>query len=484
MARTLTKEPLRTRLFEKAGRFIAFRARPRVRKLTEFFYSPLFLYALGICVLLLHTLGIDELTFAFLALVGGAALLFCPDALPALAVIVFVTAAKSVGNRNYEAFGVVSYIVLALCGVFAAAAAVVHILVNRPWRNLSRGRLYIGYALLGWGLVLNGFFADGYTFKNITSGLTLFATVAGVYLVAQAGVRDSKDNMRYFSYLCMVYGLVVCCQLCLAYFMNKPFIAGGYHKEDLHTGWGMSNSVGGAIFRGIPLTFYLMCTEKKHAWYYFTAATLMVVAMVYTYSRAALLFTAPLYCVCYLLCLIYGKNRKQTLLCGGVAIVGALAVIVVLRGYFASLLHTLLNSGALDNGRFRLWNMAADCIKKNPVFGAGLRYMYNKMPSQRSYCYFHNTPVQYLATGGIIGCATYLFHRMQSVALYTQKPTLERTFLGILAGGILLIALLDVQVMHLAAQSLLCPAFAFAENDLNRTLPFAYRRKKRYERLF
>ena len=473
-----------TRLLEKAGRFIAFRNRPKVRKLTEFFYSPLFLYALGLSVLLFHTLGIDALTFAVLALWGGVALLVCPDALPALAVLVFVTAAKSVKNRNYEAFGVASYVVLALCGVLAAAAAVVHIFVNRSWRNVRRGRLYLGYALLGLGLLVNGFFASGYTFKNITSGITMFVTFAGVYLVAQGGVHDAKENVRYLAYLSMVYGLVVSTQLCLAYFMNKPFVESGFNKVFLHTGWGMSNSVGGALFRGIPLTFYLMCTEKKHNWYYFVAATLMVVAMVFTYSRAALLFTVPLYCVCYLLCLVFGKNRKQTLLCGGVAVFGALGVLVVFRAQIGSLLQTLLNGDAFDNGRFKLWNMAKDCVKKNPVFGAGLRYMYKQMSNQRSYCYYHNTPVQFLATGGLVGCATYLFHRMQTAALFTQKPTLERTFLGILAGGILLIALLDVQVMHLAAQSLLCPAFAFAENDLNRTLPFAYRRKKKYTRLF
>ena len=120
MAQIRTKETPVVRLQKAARRFIAFRDRPSVQKITRFFYSPLILSALGLGVLLLHTLGIDELTFAFLALVGGAALLLCPDALPALAVIVFVTAAKSVGNRNYESFGVVSYVVLGACGVIAA----------------------------------------------------------------------------------------------------------------------------------------------------------------------------------------------------------------------------------------------------------------------------------------------------------------------------------------------------------------------------
>ncbi|MDE7395422.1 MAG: O-antigen ligase family protein [Clostridiales bacterium] len=477
------KERVKTRLQKAAGRFIAFRNLPRVRKITEFFYSPFFLYGLAICVLSLHTLGIDELTFAFLALVGGAALLFCPDALPALAVLVFVTAAKSVGNRNYESFGKLSYVVLALCGVVAAACAIIHIFVNRSYNNLRRGRLYLGYLLLGAGLLPNGFFADGYTFKNIMSGLTLVCTFVGMYFVAKGGVRDARENVRYFSYMCFVYGMVVSIQLCLAYFMNKPFIESGFDKMKLHTGWGMSNSIGGAIFRGIPMTFYLMCTEKKHNWYYFVSATLMVVAMVFTSSRAALLMTAPLYCVCYLLCLIYGKNRKQAFLCGGVAIIGVLVFLLFFRSQIVALIQHMLNNGMGDNGRFKLWNWAKDCVKHNPLFGAGLRFMY-KQTVQRSYCYFHNTPVQFLATGGLVGCATYLFHRKQTAELYTQKPTLERAFLGILAGGILLISLLDVQYMHLAAQSLLCPAFVLSEHDLNRTLPFAYRFRKKYERLF
>lgn len=483
MGNSIGKESAKTRLQKAVRRFLDFRNLPRVRKITEFFYSPIYLYALAIGALLFHTLGIDALTYIYLTLAASSALFFCPDALPTLAVIVFVTATRSVGNRDFQTFGKISYIIWIVCGVVAASCAVLHIIVNRSFRNLRRGRLHLGYILLIAGLICNGFFADDYTFKNLASGLSFSVTFVGIYFVAKAGVRDTRENVRYFSYLCLVYGLVVCVQLCLAYFMNKPFIESGYNKLLLHTGWGMSNSIGGALFRGIPMTFYLMCTEKKHNWYYFVAATLMLVSMVFTSSRAALLFTVPLYCVCYLLCVIYGRDRKQALLCGGIAALGVLSFLLLFHSQIGALVQHILNNGLSDNGRFKLWDMAKDCVKGNPVFGAGLRYKY-KQTMQRRYCFFHNTPVQFLATGGLVGCATYLFHRQQTVALYTQRPTLQRTFLGILAAGILLIALLDVQYMHLAAQTLLCPAFVFAENDLNRTLPFAYRFKKRYERLF
>ena len=74
-------------------------------------------------------------------------------------------------------------------------------------------------------------------------------------------------------------------------------------------GWGVSNTIGATLFVAMPFVFYLMYTEDKHAWYYFTAVTLMLIAQVFTYARASLLFTLPLFAAMYVLCRGCGNRR-------------------------------------------------------------------------------------------------------------------------------------------------------------------------------
>lgn len=474
------------RIFAFRKKFAAFRSSDKVRKYTDFFYSPIFIYVMAIIMVPLYVLGIDEISFCFLLTVGGVTLIFCPDILPSLVPAVMGALTKSINNRQLQKFTAASYAVIAVFGVLAAACFVFHLIVNFKADGLRAGKLWLGYLLLAAGLFTNGFFYSDYVYLNLVSGLSHIAVFVGIYVVVRALMRPTRDSLRYFSYICMVCGLMASIHLCLAYFMNKPFIDSGFSdKALLHVGWGMSNSVGTMLFRCMPLCFYLMCTESKHNWYYFLAAVLMVIATVFTYARSSLIITVPVFGICYILVLIFGKNRRQSLVCGGVCLVLGIAGVVVLWDKLSTLLKFFIENGFSDRGRFGLWDEAVGLWRKYPVFGVGLRRGYKTR--FMTYYYFHNTVMQFLAAGGTVGVATYLFHRMQTVALFTQRPTLDRTFLLLLLAGIWVMSLLGCQYMYYSAHIFVAPALVLAEHDLSRTLPFAYGKKGKpgkYKRLF
>lgn len=480
-----------TRMRELAYKLSLFRAKfgkwresGIMRKISDFFYSPFFIYAVGVISLGLNILGIDELTYAFLAVAGTASLVVCSDALPAFGVLTFFTVARSVGNRDFEKFNSASYVVLGIFGAVAGLAFLFHLLMNFSFRRLRASRFNLAFAVLGFGLITNGFFFSGYTFRNIPDALKLLVYMVGVYFLLRGCVRPTRDSLRYFAFVCLVHGLTVGAQVLATYFINKPFIDGGFSKDNLIFGWGISNTAGEVLFRDMPLCFYLMCTEKKNNWYYFVAACMIVIAQVFTYARASLLFTLPLFCLCYVLCLIFGKKRAQTLICGAAALVAGIAALVVMKDEIAQMLKFFTDNGFKDRGRFELWNDGINFFKGHPVFGVGLRHRFKEL--FHNFSYYHNTLIQFTVTGGVVGIGTYLFFRMHTYALFTQKLTLERLFLGVLAGGILCISLLDNFVMYLGSQLFLNFAIVFAEHDLNATLPFAYRRrnKRGYKALY
>lgn len=463
--------------------FEKFRARKTIRKFRDFCYSPLFLYAVGMVTLLCNMLGLDVVTYTFLALTAAAVLLACPDALPFMAVAIFFTVSRSMKGRiSYWNHGYVHFPVAALAVTVSAASiagvcALLHVAAVFSLRPILGSRLLLGYILLSVGLVCNGFFSENYPWADLGRGCALVASFFGIFIGMRTCIRPTRETLRYFAYICLVQGVMVCVQLCGAYLFNKEFIASNYAKGTLYLGWGISNHIAETIFRCMPFCFYLVCTEEKHNWYYFTVAVLMLVAVIFTYSRASLLLAVPTFVLCCILCCIFGRNRKQTVLCGLVFLAGLAVAMVAVRDYLRTVLHFFADKGFSDNGRFILWEEAVDWFLRYPVFGGGIRCHYD-LPGSH-FVYFHNTLLQFAATGGVVGIGAYLFHRMQTVALFTQKLTIDRAFLGVLAGSILVLSLLDYFVMSAPTQIYLCFALSMAEWDLDKTLRFAYRRRKR-----
>jgi O-antigen ligase len=164
--------------------------------------------------------------------------------------------------------------------------------------------------------------------------------------------------------------------------------------------------------------------------------------------------------------------------------------------------------GGTDSGKIRLlvWKGALDIWMHNPVFGSGLEtfafayYQYrpaaHNMTSEAKFLYnkAHNEYLNYLATTGTIGIATYLmmigsFLFLSLKNLYAKRKKLTNTDLvafSLIAGygTILITNFFGFSVVMVNILFYLFPAFVFlllGKINYNKTLSFSLARKENYD---
>lgn len=455
----------------------------RAQKIVRFFYSPAYISAVGLTVLFCYTFHLDALGYALLAIAGTVTLLLCDETTPVLPLLLGFPFLQSMEWReNGRVHSTLHYVMYGICGVMLTAALIYHLIVFGGWKRLfCGGKLGAGTVALGAGLLTSGFFFAGYKWINLAVACKLIGPLCIGFFLLRATLRWNRNSIYYLAYTVTVMGLVMSATLAEVYLFNKSFIESGFKGKDvLLTGWGMSNAVGSAIFQGVPLCFFLACKEEKHAWLYLVAAVCMEVCLVFTYSRAALLFSAPLFLVCLVIACVKAKCRKQMWI-GTVALcaVGVLLLVaLLLREEVREMLQFYLEHGVNDRGRFEIYERGLQFFTEHPVFGTGLRYF-----KHTNYSYFyHNTIIQFMAAGGLVGIGTYLYYRVQTVHLYLQKLTLVRVFLGLTLAGTLLMGLLDNGVMRLCQQVFMIAVLVFSERDLQYVTWFTDRRALRVGR--
>ncbi len=439
------------------------------RKIVDFFYSRYYITAVGLAVLLCYTLQWDAAAYAVIALAGVASLVLCHDATPCLPLMLAVPMAQSMYWREHErSHGTANIVVMVVCGVLVAAAFVYHVATFGRWKRIFRcGKLGIASIVAACGFFTCGFFYKGYTWNSMGVSLNMIGMLCVLYFVLRGLVLPSRDGMRYLAFAFTVMGLVMSATLAETYILNRPFIESGFDKNILVTGWGISNTVGPAIFTAVPLTFYMASKEERHGWLFYLAAAAMCICMVFTLCRTSLLFGAPLAAVCIVFVCCKAKCRKQMWVC--TAALAAVCVAFLCWGETKDIFLFYVQNGLGDRGRFKLYKEALELFADHPVFGVGFRY---RKLTNHSYL-FHNTVVQMMAAGGLVGIVTYLYYSAQTVLLYVRKPTAERLFLGLTLAGIVLMSLLDNSIFRLCIQLYMMPALVFSERDLERSVWFA-----------
>ena len=80
------------------------------------------------------------------------------------------------------------------------------------------------------------------------------------------------------------------------------------------------------------------------------------------------------------------------------------------------------------------------------MFGAGFYTDFHyELWEKNVYPYFyHNTPLQVLASGGLVAFAAYLYHRIVTVVLVLRNRDIYRIFMGLCLMGLLIFCLFEV----------------------------------------
>lgn len=321
---------------------------------------------------------------------------------------------------------------------------------NRANRISLRSLVFLSMALFCGMLMLNGMGSRYYSTSDTLYPLTMGLAMLGFYLLFTAYVRFDKTVFDHFMFCVLALGGLLLAQLCFTCVDPGPdgiqFTAsGGIDKISLNFGWGNSNAMGGMLAFLMPSGFYF-AHSHKWGWLGYFLGGAMFLGIVISQSRGALLAAAVTLLLSVLMLVCGGKNRKvNRILTAAVALAGV-GVIVLFSEKLLRLVRTMLEYGTGDTGRFEIWKVAIEKFREYPVFGAGFYTDFHyELWEKNVYPYFyHNTPLQVLASGGVVAFAAYLYHRIVTVVLVLRNRDIYRIFMGLCLMGLLIFCLFEV----------------------------------------
>ncbi|MBO4854469.1 MAG: O-antigen ligase family protein [Oscillospiraceae bacterium] len=288
------------------------------------------------------------------------------------------------------------------------AAAVLHFVI---WPVPIRlGRSSHGLAMVSAAAILSG--CDSLPLSARTAPLTLYYTLglgAGA-LVIYAAVRSvlaekrSYDLKVRFAQIWLTAGLgmaAVVAAVCWQHLGDFAALNGAIPEFKCRN---FSTTI---LLTTLPSAFYL---SRRNRWY-LAAGAVMVVAMIFTGSRSALLFGTALSVLGCVYLVRFGAVSLRTM--GLVLAAGA--VFMALFGVEAlkTLYESRLVEGRLIVNDSLRWHLLAQSVEdylNHPVFGVGLgntanSNLFTGVPG--SMFFYHCLPAQAAGSMGILGIAAY-----------------------------------------------------------------------------
>ncbi|MBQ0037178.1 MAG: O-antigen ligase family protein [Clostridiales bacterium] len=190
----------------------------------------------------------------------------------------------------------------------------------------------------------------------------------------------------------------------------------------------------------LPMTLYFALRSRKHL----AVTAVLLLAMVLTGSRSALLFGAVEVVVGCIYLVRYGAVSRKAMLTVTVVFAAVMAVFgirVVGTLYADRIANGLISKGEL---RWKLLDCGINDFLRHPVFGMGLGNTANceMLESVKgSMFFYHNLPLQVLASMGLVGLVAYGCLIVDRIALLLKKRSAFTMALGMCYLGMLLVSM-------------------------------------------
>ncbi len=419
-----------------------FAERNWVKRVAAFLDGKWFPLCFGGLAFLFYALNLPVATLALTALVGGFICLFCKDTRPMLAVVLLLVITFRYKDNPEGYLSVFAIVVYALLGP-PLLFAVIYRLVKGRLPLKDKTGLYCILFLAATFLV-GGLFSKYYTLANIGYELAAIAISLLVFAFFALTMQGRGDTIPYFAKLCVVALGVITLEVAELYIRlyewGTPL--DGAWKGKITFGWSISNMVGEMMVVLLPAAFYLMYTQKKGYFYWFSIGAALI-AVYFTFARNALLWGAIVLLVGTAINFFGGRSKKVNRFVVLVAFIGALGVLALLyfSGKLTAILGFFAEAGFSDRGRFNIWASHFGYFTDYPVFGAGFMAFKTQFPDTITYA--HNIFVQILSSTGIVGLLLFTAHFSLVLYLAGKKRTAERRYLSGCLALVLLISMLS-----------------------------------------
>lgn len=340
----------------------------------------------------------------------------------------------------------------------------------RAQRKLLPGLLVLGTAYMLSGVGSGHYFDKG--MLNFLFSLIQVISVCLLYWLFAGAVRWQRTPGNYFAWAGFGYGMVILAEVISVYLTVDILKDGVLQISLISSGWGNANNVGAMLAMAIPFAFYLSGTGKS-GWIYNICASLMLLGVIFTSSRTAILGAGFCYGCGFLLGVSRAKKTgdRANLVVFMLTVLAALVAVALAWETLMKLFKIMLDKGLDSSRRDVAYFAGIRQWLKYPVFG-GTFYpiefepeTWNKLEAFTSFFppRWHNTLVQLGACCGTVGLAAYSYHRIQTIRLFWAKRQENMTYLAISLLSLLLMSLLDCHFFNIGPTLFYSVALAFAE---------------------
>lgn len=429
----------------------------------------------------------ELIVYGIYTLLAVYILVFAQDVLGLMPLIMAYYLAPSTANnpgRNHLSifsFAQGGWLIL-IYGILLSIAMLIRIVRDRGQLFTKKNALISGILVLSAGYLLSGLGSAAYPEslgKNLLFAFVQCCTIALPYWLFSGCVNWKKVRVDYFAWLGFCVGLLLLAELGWIYLNQSVVIDGIIHRQQIYTGWGIHNNIGGLLAMMIPFAFYL-ATKYHKGWIGTVVGSGLLICVFLTCSRSSILVGSGIYAVCIYLMLHYARNRRANTIalvtiCGSI-----LLILVCFHKELLLLFSDILSRGLDPSNRDSIYTEGWKLFAQAPILGNSF-YSPGYLPWDWSQVAsfseifpprWHNTIIQLLTSCGIVGLVAYLFHRFQTARFFLKNPSKEANFIGLSILVLLLSSLFDCHFFNIGPVLFYSMALAFAEHchELKNTL--------------
>lgn len=469
---------------DRVGDYFLFREQesPICRKINAFMLSPAYFLLIGGLTVISSVFAAELAVYTCFILIGLYLSLCGKDYLPMIPIVICCYIAPSVGNnpgRNENSIffpqngGIY---LLCLAGIFLLSV-ILRLCLDSEFGIKAflrcKRKLLPGMLILGGGYLLCGAFSGHYFDRGISNLLFAFIQFVAVfvmYFVFTGAVKWNEAPKDYLAWTGLCVGFVLLCQLLNIYISHDVIVDGIIQRKRIYSGWGNCNNISSLLAMMIPFAFWQAC-KCKRSWIYHLCALAFLLGVFLACSRAAIIVASAVFILSYGIAVYKEIHAKHSLWGHIIAIIVIFTLIALFREELLRLFRVLINRGLDPSNRIEIYIEGLKQFARYPLFGGSfyaVDYTPHDYSSIDAFSSFfpprwHNTVVQLLASGGIVGIAAYGFHRYQTMKLFIKQPTLGK---GLIALSILVLlgtSLLDCHFFNVGPTLFYSMALAFAE---------------------
>ncbi len=456
-----------------------------VSKADAFLVSNGYLALLGILTVLANAFSLELPVYGIFTGIIVYICLMGKDLLPMLPILIccyiIPSRANNPGKYTDTVFSGAGGTVLMGFALVLVAALVLRLALDpelgraalvKTRRRLLPGILAVGITYVIGGLGSGHYFDRGTA--NLVFGITEFAALGLLYFLLTAAVKWEEAPPHYFSRVCVTWGFILVAEILVMYAQAQPFASGELNRNVLFTGWGNYNCMGALLTMMIPFVFHL-ATVRKPTWIYCEIALVFLVAVLMTCSRTSLIIAIFIYALCFVYLMIKSPRRWSCLAVNLICLAAALVYLLVFQyDLFLEYLDIFTITRSIGS-RMDGFQAGIQQFLAYPILGGGffpVDYDLEIWATTEAItgffpAFWHNTPIQLLATCGIVGMLAYCWHRWQTLRLLIQKPTVQNVFIALSVTAMLLMSLFDCHLFKIGPTIVYSMAMAFAEKQEN-----------------